>query len=162
MIKNWIATALCVLTVCLPNANSGKGIETGAVQIPNPFVDCETPDAAAKLAGFDLTVSEEPVGFSDRKIQAIENDLIQVIYDSEDGQTVMIRKAVGKDDISGDYSAHAETNTVTVGRRQVTMKGANGMATTAIWVDGGYAYSVYADQAGLTSEAMRQLVSGIH
>lgn len=110
-------------------------------QIPNPFVDCDTLADAAALAGFDIIVPDSVDGYEERAITAIENDIIQVLYLHGDDQ-VCIRKAVGEEECSGDYNAYSEEKTVTVGDKEVTMRGNNGKVMVAVWSEGGYSYSI--------------------
>lgn len=110
-------------------------------QIPNPFVDCDTLADAAALAGFDIIVPDSVDGYEERAITAMENDMIQVLYLHGDDQ-VCIRKAVGEEECSGDYNAYSEEKTVTVGDKEVTMRGNNGKVMVAVWSEGGYSYSI--------------------
>lgn len=110
-------------------------------QIPNPFVDCDTLADAAALAGFHIIVPDSVDGYEERAITAMENDMIQVLYLHGDDQ-VCIRKAVGEEDCSGDYNAYSEEKTVTVGDRELTLRGNNGKAMVAVWTEGGYSYSI--------------------
>ena len=130
------------------------------VQIPNPFVDYETLDAAAQAAGFALTAPEMVEGYSDKLIQVMSNSMIQIIFLDSDDNRLFIRKEAGDADISGDYNNYAEVNTVTVGEYSVTLKGDNGTVSTAIWTNDGYAYAVSAD-VPMTIEAMTALISQI-
>ncbi len=110
-------------------------------QIPNPFVDCDTLADAAALADFDIIVPDSVDGYEERAITAMENDMIQVLYLHGDDQ-VCIRKAVGDEECSGDYNAYSEEQTVTVGDKEVTMRGNNGKVMVAVWSEGGYSYSI--------------------
>lgn len=110
-------------------------------QIPNPFVDCETLADAAALAGFDIIVPDSVDGYEERAITAMENDMIQVLYLHGDDQ-VCIRKAVGEEECSGDYNAYFEEKTVTVGDKEVTLRGNNGKVMVAVWSEGGCSYSI--------------------
>ena len=147
------------------------------VQIPNPFVDCGTMEEASKLAGFSLTA---PDGYSDRIIQAVEGELVQVIFtrnqcikleDMEEpvaelentdfeSHDLTIRKGTGMDDISGDYNEYPEVETVTVDDKTVTLKEKDGLVHTAIWNADGYSYAVYAAD-GVSADVMTDLVSEI-
>lgn len=130
-------------------------------QIPNPFVDCDTLADAAKLTGFDLTASDSVDGYDTRTIQVMDKSMIQVIYANGD-DSLMLRKGAGTDDISGDNTEYAETNTVTVGSLQVNMKGEGGMVSVAVWTDGGYTYAVDTQSVPMSSEAITQLIASIH
>lgn len=120
------------------------------VQPPSPFQPCDTLDAAEELAGFDLTLPKTA-----DKLEAIENEMIQAFY-GEDGTDMLIRKALGSDDISGDFNEYAQTETVD----GVTLKGADGQFSLAMWTDGDYTYSVSVGSA-LSQTDMMALVGGV-
>jgi len=67
-------------------------------------------DEAAKIAGFSLEAPTEYADYNSLVIQAIADDMIEVIYfDAEKThEGLRIRKAVGTDDISGDYNEYKE------------------------------------------------------
>jgi len=71
---------------------------------------------------------------------------------------VILRKAAGSEDISGDYNVYGETKSVGVGDRDVTMKGNGGTVSLALWTEEGYTYAVTSD-AGMSPEAMENIVS---
>ena len=74
----------------------------GSTEIANPFVDCETLEEAGELAGFDISVPDEiDGGYTQGTIQAVENEMIQVIYTTEAGEEITLRKGTGTEDISG-------------------------------------------------------------
>lgn len=163
------------------DVNERTDIIEDQVQIPNPFVDCETMEEAGKLAGFSLTAPESIDGYSDRIIQAVEGELVQVIFtrnqcieleDPEDpdaasqetvdfeSHDLTIRKGTGMEDISGDYNEYPEVETVSVSDRTVTLKEKDGLVYTAIWSMDGYSYAVYAAD-GVSADVMTALVSEV-
>lgn len=110
-------------------------------QIPNPFVDCDTLADAAALVGFDIIVPDSVEGYEDRAITAIENEMIQVMYLHGEDE-ICVRKAATEEDCSGDYNEYVEEKTVTVGDREVTLRGNNGKVMVAVWTEGSYSYSI--------------------
>ena len=158
--KKLIAFILCGLSVCSLAACASKTATSGNAAIPNPFVDCATLADAAMLTGFDIIVPDSVDGFDTRTIQVMDNKMIQVIYTKGDNN-LLIRKQAGSDDISGDYSEYAETNTVTLGNLAVTMKGENGMVSVAIWTDGGYTYAVDAQDVPMSSDTIGALIGNV-
>ena len=110
-------------------------------QIPNPFTDCDTLADAAALAGYGIIVPDSVDGYEERAITAVENDMIQVMYLHGDDE-ICVRKAVGEEECSGDYNAYSEEKTVTVGEKEVTLRGNNGKVMVAVWTEGGYSYSI--------------------
>ena len=107
-------------------------------------------DAAEEMAGFDLILPKTA-----DKLEAIENEMIQAFY-GEDGSDMLIRKALGNEDISGDYNEYAQTETVD----GVTLKGADGQFSLAVWTDGEYTYSISVGNA-LSQVDMMALVDGV-
>ena len=158
--KKWIAIILCGLSVCSLAACASKSATGGNAEIPNPFVDCATLADAAKLTGFDIVVPDSVDGFDTRTIQVMDNKMTQIIYTKAD-KNLLIRKQAGSDDISGDYSEYAETNTVTLGSLAVTMKGENGMVSVAIWTDGGYTYAVDTQDVPMSSDTIGALIGNV-
>lgn len=146
-----------------PKQISGQAAEGDSQQIPDPFEDCKTIAEAEKTAGFTLALPEKlPEGYVQKSIQAIKNDMIQVFYENGEKE-LLIRKAKGKEDISGDYNKYSENNTITVGSLQVSTRGNDGKVQVATWVKGEYAYSISAgyDDAGLDTAVISDLVRGI-
>ena len=150
-------------------------------QIPNPFITCSTLKEASELAGFDFTAPESVDGYSYKEISAIENEMAQITYfnsDELDGltdeqlneidwekvdfsaQDLVIRKAKGDEDISGDYNEYPEIYNVTVDDREVTMKGSDGDVNVAIWNEDGYSYAITASDA-VTSDYVMNLIHNI-
>jgi len=134
-----------------------------SVGVPNPFVEVKTLDEAYKIAGFTLSVPTTYEDYKKQVIQAIENDMIEVIYIEEESgyEGLRIRKAKGTDDISGDYNEYKNVETVKVGDYDVTEKsdGKNIFVTT--WTDGTYSYAIDIDRAELSKEDIENLISNI-
>jgi uncharacterized membrane protein len=139
------------------------GVVGKNVRISSPFIDCDTIDVAGKIAGFTVTVPEKmPQSYVQKSIVAVENKMVQVIYANGEKE-ILIRKAKGNEDISGNFSEYTETNTVTVGSIKVSTRGDNGKINVATWVDGEYTYSITAnsDEKGLDTTAISNMVGGI-
>ena len=79
--------------------------------IANPFVDCQTMETAAEVAGFEFRSPEQVEGISEKKIQAVDQEMIQVIYSADENQ-ILIRKAPGTRNISGDYNNYQKEETL--------------------------------------------------
>ena len=131
--------------------------------VPNPFEIVDTLDEAAKIAGFSLEAPTEYADYNSLVIQAIADDMIEVIYfDAEKThEGLRIRKANGTDDISGDYNEYKEVNVVKVGELEVTEKGNDGNISVATWTDGTYSYSINVDEALLNVDDISNLISNI-
>ena len=137
--------------------------DTENVQIPNPWTDYDSKDAAAQAAGFDLAVPDEISGCSEKsyRVLSAEGDVMfESIYASGEDETARIRKAPGANDVSGNYNEYAETETVDVGGVRVTMKGENSLVKLAVWTNGDYSYALSVE-SGLSQNDMAALVSNI-
>ena len=174
--KKIIKNTFLISTLCLTIIACGKKeeVQQEATQttevtqeqnigMPNPFVEVKTLDEASKIAGFTLEVPESYEEYKERVIQAIENDMIEVIYlDEESGfEGLRIRKAKGTDDISGDYNEYKNIETVKVGDYEVTEKSDGGNIFVATWTDGTYSYAIDIDRAELSKEDIENLISNI-
>ena len=133
------------------------------VGVPNPYEIVDTLDEAAKIAGFSLEAPTEYADYNSLVIQAIADDMIEVIYfDAEKThEGLRIRKANGTDDISGDYNEYKEVNVVKVGDLEVTEKGNDGSISVATWTDGTHSYSINVDEALLNADDIAKLVETI-
>jgi len=130
--------------------------EQGGTGIANPFVDCTSASEASQIAGFTVTFPEAIPGYSERHYQAVEGQMIQCFYRQGD-KSVLVRKAKGTDDISGDYNEYPQVNTVKVDEIEVTQKGKDDLVYVATWTRDGFSYAVDADE-GLSSETIEGLV----
>lgn len=134
----------------------------------SPFTDCDSIEEAEKATGFDITLPERIDGFDKISYSAmIRYKLIQAEYEKDENHYFCIRKAVGSEDISGDYNSYREESEFEKNGRQVTLRGNNGNVNLALWTDGDYTYSImYADltdgqdnsKKGITAEQMKALV----
>lgn len=130
------------------------------MEIANPFVDCETMAQAAQVAGFSLRLPDSvPNWVSDVFIRASQSGLIEVVCQGTE-DSLVVRKAVGSGDISGDYSSYSEESTVEIAGIPVQIKGENGTVMVALWQDAGYTYAVRCT-AGMEPDQLAALLSDI-
>lgn len=139
-----------------------SNIPDGGTAMANPWVDYESLDEAIAAVGFSVTVPEEIEGFDAPVYRVMNNELLEVLYPCTDGD-LRIRKAAGEEDISGDYNAYSETQTVSTPGEDgvVTMKGNGGSVGCATWCSGAYTYSITA-QPGVDVLTMTDLVNTVH
>ena len=166
---------LLMLLLCLTVVACGKKEEvteevteasttqTQDYGVPNPYEIVDTLDEAAKIAGFSLETPTEYADYNSLVIQAIADDMIEVIYfDAEKThEGLRIRKANGTDDISGDYNEYKEEIVVKLGELEITEKGNDGNISVATWTDGTYSYSINVDEALLNADDVSNLISNI-
>lgn len=117
--------------------------ESNTTQIPNPFKSCETIDTAEELAGFEITLPQTP-----DKIEVIENEMIQAFYGENDN--MLIRKGIGREDVSGDYNEYEQIETVD----GVILKGVGEKFSLALREDGNYSFSISVENALSQSDIM--------
>ena len=115
--------------------------------------------APAQAAFFCLSVPGTVPGFQRGGIQVLNNEMIQVFFGSGEDE-ILVRKAAGSADISGDYNVYAETGTLTAGQLEIAVKGSEGLVHVATWTDGGYSYAVDAS-AGLSEDALSTLIAAV-
>lgn len=141
---------------------AGDSEDTGdAVQIPNPWVDCESLEEAGGIAGISIQIPEAVDGYGEPDFRAIDGELLEVLYPSrEDDDRLCVRKAAGDEDISGDYNSYPQTTTVDVNGQTVTMRGRDDRIMVAIWTGDGYTYAV-GTRNGLGSEEMTALIQAV-
>ena len=118
-------------------AARGEATSGYSLAMPNPFVSCDSMEEAARMAGFDMVLPKIP-----DRLEVLKGVMIQVFY-GENGQDMLIRKARGEGDISGDYNHYAQVETID----GITVKGKNNAFFLAVWARDGYAYSISVSQA---------------
>ena len=131
------------------------------VEIPNPFVDCETMEEAQEKAGFDRALPDTIDSYDSRKISVIEKEMISVIFVNDKGGQICFRKGVGEKDVSGDFDKYAETEQVDMSGVTVTLKGSDGKVNLAVWTKDGYAFSISSTD-GLSKVTMTDLVTALN
>ena len=95
--------------------------------------------------------------------------MLEVIYSDKDPgeedavEAYRIRKAVGSDDISGDYNEYSETDEVSVSDNPVALKGNDGSVFVAVWTSGAYTYAIDIDHngQGLSRDEVLTLVNAV-
>ncbi len=127
----------------------------------NPWVDAETQEDAQKQAEFTIQLPISlPDEYGNPSFRVIPGDILEADYAGTGGGQIAIRKAVGTEDPSGDYSQYSHSQLVKTGGVTVTMKGNDGAVCLAVWQDGEYAYSIdIYEAAGIPAEEMTRMVS---
>ena len=138
---------------------------SGAVTtLANPWQECASMAQAESLAGFSFAISDSalPEGYGPEAayIQVIAGAMIEVDYTGEHGGSVCLRKAVGTDDVSGDYNSYDLTQTSRIAGQDVTLRGAENVWYVAAWTRDGYSFAVVSTSA-LTTSQVEALVAGL-
>ncbi|MEK3899286.1 MULTISPECIES: hypothetical protein [unclassified Paenibacillus] len=142
-------------------AQESKQVIGGDVEIPSPFHEFKTLTEAETFAGLTITLPTSlPAGYTQKLIEAVEKNMIQIIYQSDNGD-MTIRKAKGSEDISGDYNKYTEAKEITIGKLKVKTKGENGKIHNATWTEGNYTYAI-TDSTGLDSATLSDMINSMN
>lgn len=155
----WIALAAAALVFALAACGGRTAADMPGAQIANPFADYATLEEAAAAAGFPLSAPSSISGYDAPVVQLMSGKMLQLIFKSGD-QRLIIRKAKGSEDISGDYTAHSETRTVRINGANVSLRGAEGKVSAAVWCAGGYSYALLSD-VPMAPDVMTDLIAEI-
>ena len=128
----------------------------------NSFADYDRQSDAETKSGVTVTLPDAIAGYKTDVYRASESlSMIEVIYARTSGtDQIRVRKAVGNDDISGDYNIYSETSSEAINSHAVTFKGNNGKVNLATWTADGFIYAISSDE-GLTLAQMSNLVRAV-
>lgn len=128
-------------------------------QIPNPIVTCADMEEAQQQTGFDMTVPETVEDYKKEEIQTVSGDIIRVIYRTGEKQ-VVIGKAEGEGNISGDYTQYDIEEVKFEAGTEVTLSGKDDSVFVATWEQDGYTYAITTD-SGLAEGSVLHLVEQV-
>ena len=156
------AISLALLTLGIPFTIWKYSISSAAQYsedfcIANPFNPCKNMKEAEKIAGFSMKLPDIPDGFSLLELSAIEDDMIQAIYENHDSNLdIYLRKAPGSVDISGDYNFYKNQDQLIVSDKVVTLKGNGNKIMVATWTQESYTYAI--DTDGISADIILNLI----
>ena len=123
-----------------PYPIEGQEEKTG---MPNPFTEVKSLKEAEKKTGIKMTAPKKIKGYDKISYEIVKKDkFIQVNYSNDDDNSIIIRKAETKKDVSGDYNKYKNTKKVTVKSYKVKLQGNGKTYSLATWTKGKYSYSV--------------------
>ena len=158
--KHLITLTLCAAIACSITACGDSQTDSeNMAQMPNPFEVCDTLADAGKIAGFDMTVADGLDNFEVAEISAIEDDMIQIIYQYGDNE-IYVRKGTGIEDISGDYNTYSTTDSMEVDGHVISLRGDDTSVSVATWSDNGYTYAIDSSPA-VSQDVITTLVQHI-
>lgn len=149
--KKYLAIAACFVFLL-----AGSTILHNRINMPNnepPIL--VAPDIVEFSSAAELS---EDIGFRVKEIQEVPfeveavkyisswGDLAEVQYTGKNN-TVILRMALGSEDISGDYSEYASIETHSIEGHEVTIKGNDGKYRLAVWQSEGFSYAVQCSEA---------------
>lgn len=166
--KKMMSAALCIfaLTGCMAKKKipAETAESTAADQLPTPFHETDSKEEAEKEIGFSIRIPDTDAvehAVSQEFLVFNDHTLLDVRYLDADGNEVLsIRKAVQKEDVSGDYNVYEEKKNLTAGGLSVTAEENDGTVYTAEWNNGTYGYSLYTDE-GMDEDTVIKLVGEI-
>lgn len=141
-----------------------EGQEDQAIGMPNPFTEVKSLKEAMKLSGIKLTIPKTIKGYDKISYQAIKEDkFIQVYYRKDDDNYIVVRKAVSKKNISGDYTKYKNTKKVTVKGNKVKLQGNGKTYSLATWTKGKYSFSVgiHNDGKGMSLKQIKNIIGQV-
>lgn len=165
--SRYFAAAACFVLVVIGAASltyfyaplqqeNPSGIQNG---IPD-MVEAASLDELSQLVGFEIEALEQmPFQAAETRYTAYQGEMAEVRYCGEE-QTIVFRKAAGKTDPSGDYTAYPDTLLLEMGDYCITLKGEEQKFSLAVWQDGGYSYSVRSTPA-LSQTQWEQLLQTV-
>ena len=141
-----------------------EGQEDQAIGMPNPFTEVKSLKEAMKLSGIKLTIPKTIKGYDKISYQAIKEDkFIQVYYRKDDNNYIVVRKAVSKKNISGDYTKYKNTKKVTVKGNKVKLQGNGKTYSLVTWAKGKYSFSVgiHNDGKGMSLKEIKSIIGQV-
>ena len=138
-----------------PDAKTEDGDSS---QIPNPLTVHNSLAELAKAVGFDIKAPTVPAGYQADTYIDISGELAEVFYENGN-DTLQYRVSKGEGDNSGDYNSYSSEKTVDVNGVSVELRG-NDKVNVAVWSNGGFAYSLSAEQ-GISETEVAAVVSSV-
>ena len=123
-----------------PYPIEGQEEKTG---MPNPFTEVKSLKEAEKKTGIKMTAPKKIKGYDKISYEIVKKDkFIQVNYSNDDDNSIIIRKAETKKDVSGDYNKYKNTKKVTVNGCKLKLQVNGKTYSLATWTKSKYSYSV--------------------
>ena len=144
-----------------PYPIEGQEEKTG---MPNPFTEVKSLKEAEKKTGIKMTAPKKIKGYDKISYEIVKKDkFIQVNYSNDDDNSIIIRKAETKKDVSGDYNKYKNTKKVIVKSYKVKLQGNGKTYSLATWIKGKYSYSVgiYNNGKGISLKQIKNIITQV-
>ena len=145
-----------------PYPIEGQEEKTG---MPNPFTEVKSLKEAEKKTGIKMTAPKKIKGYDEISYEIAKKDkFIQVNYSNDDDNSIIIRKAETKKDVSGDYNKYKNTKKITVKSYKVKLQGNGKTYSLATWTKGKYSYSVgiyNENKEGMSLKQIKNIISQV-
>lgn len=164
--RRWGAMAACLAVViagglALPHLLPQNGTEDPPVMTGPGTEEMDSRAALEQAVGFSVEEAEHlPFAPQEVLYTAFDSGLAQVEYRGENGQTALLRKSQGTEDNSGDFDQYPDVKTLDTAGIDVTLKGAEGQFTLALWQEDGFSYSLSLSQ-GQDAQGWAEILSDI-
>jgi hypothetical protein len=165
VIKGFVAAAACLLIVLTGTLMLSDFLNRDQAQpgpdtlIPNPVTAAASADELSGLVGFEVTdLADLPFEPDSIDYSAIA-DLAQIQYRTGD-QTVVYRKGIGNEDVSGDFNSYEQTETVDVNGVEIKISGSNEVCNLATWTNDGFSYSISFSE-GIKNTDLLEIIAGV-
>lgn len=159
--KRTVLLGLClILTGCaahgpdLEEAAQDIAPANGANGVPSPFVSCATMDEASKQTGFGLKTPDDPEFEEVKDLSVMDDQMIQIIFNSPECGEIAVRKGKGSEDISGDYNTYNNEYIEDLSGYEVKLRANDQDVYGATWQKDGYTYSVMFEKPATKQEVL--------
>lgn len=130
------------------------------VQVVNGMVEVDTLEQLASAVGFEIEeLGTLPFAVETTAYISYWGEMAEITYTGE-GKTATLRKSIGTEDNSGDYSTYADFKEISIDSQTVILKGSSGAYILAIWSANGYAYSIRLSD-GISESGWHDLISEV-
>jgi hypothetical protein len=130
------------------------------VTVVNPFVQVKNIAELKASLSFDPPLPKKlPNGYELKSISIISGKVVQLDY-SDGSYEIGYRTAQGTEDISGDNTSYAVSETTTLGSTSIHLKGSKALFNLATWTQDGFTFSL-SFSAGMEKETVLSIISSI-
>lgn len=143
--RKYISMAACLFlfvasTILIHNFINIEG--ENQIQITADIVECDSDRELSSSVGFKVKHVHN-IPFDVKNVQYISywREIAEVIY-SDDNNSMLFRMSKESGDISGDYNDYEETKVYNLDFGSVTIKGKDGVFSSAVWQDDKFSYSL--------------------
>ena len=126
-------------------------------KIENPFKEVKNLDEAMAEAQFEMSAPEIIDDYSQKNIEVINDEMIQIHYENSLKESLTIRKARGNDDISGDYNEYSIVKTINIYDTDYTLKGNAGKIHVITWVKDNFTFAVQSNEGFKTDIVVKMI-----
>ena len=163
--KRWGALAACLAVVVIGAIIWKPGQVTPNNDDPQTMLqagieECASAEELSKAVGFPVEdISDLPITIQEIYYDNYFDSIAQITVQSDNRQ-ICFRKAVGMEDISGDYNEYSVTKEEDLNGVVLALKGNGNLFSLAVWQDAGYTYSLSMEPPA-SAEAIKAVVDSI-